>query len=110
VPRDWRRLFDYSEFSNGTFAFALGDVAVKGPPAALLSAMVQGIFAACAHLGDSPAETVERVHKALGRKVIESRFATGMYAALSCDGRLTYCNSGHNPPLLPTPRNAPPGS
>ena len=92
--------FDYFEFSNGTLAFALGDVAGKGPPAALLSAMLQGIFTACAHLGDTPAETVERVNKALVRRPIESRFATGLYAMLSCEGRLTYCNAGHNPPLL----------
>ena len=92
--------FDYFEFSNGTFAFALGDVAGKGPPAALLSAMLQGIFATCAYLGDSPAETMERVNKALVRRAIESRFATGMYAALSGSGQLTYCNAGHNPPVL----------
>ena len=78
--------FDYFEFSNGTFAFALGDVAGKGPPAALLSAMLQGIFAACVHLGDTPAQTVERVNNALVRRAIESRFATGIYAVLSCDG------------------------
>ena len=92
--------FDYFEFSNGTFALALGDVAGKGPPAALLSAMLQGIFATCAYLGNSPAETMERVNKALVRRTIESRFATGMYAVLSCSGQLTYCNSGHNPPVL----------
>ena len=43
---------------------------------------------------------MERVNKALVRRAIESRFATGMYAVLSCDGQLTYCNSGHNPPVL----------
>jgi phosphoserine phosphatase RsbU/P len=43
--------FDYFEFSNGGFGFALGDVAGKGPPAALLTAVLQGTFAACAQSG-----------------------------------------------------------
>ncbi len=92
--------FDHFELSNGWVAFALGDVAGKGPPAALLSAMLQGIFVVCAHLDDSPAQTMERVNKALVRRAIESRFATGIYAVLTHDGCLTYCNCGHNPPLL----------
>ena len=43
---------------------------------------------------------MERVNNALVRRAIESRFATGIYAVLTHDGCLTYCNSGHNPPLL----------
>lgn len=92
--------FDYFELSNGQFGFTLGDVAGKGPPAALLSAMLQGIVAVCAYLGDRPAQTIELVNSALVRRAIEGRFATGIYAVLSCDGTLTYCNAGHNPPLL----------
>ncbi len=37
--------FDYVDLPEGAFGFALGDVAGKGPPAALLSAMMQGMFA-----------------------------------------------------------------
>jgi sigma-B regulation protein RsbU (phosphoserine phosphatase) len=36
----------------------------------------------------------------LVRRTVESRFATLLYGVLSCDGRLTYCNAGHNPPLI----------
>jgi phosphoserine phosphatase RsbU/P len=38
--------FDYFDVSAGTVGFALGDVAGKGPPAALLAAKLQGILAA----------------------------------------------------------------
>jgi sigma-B regulation protein RsbU (phosphoserine phosphatase) len=92
--------FDYFELSRGAFGFALGDVAGKGPPAALLAAMLQGIFAAHAHLGGSTAETLARANESLVRREVESRFATMLYAVLSYDGHLTYCNAGHNPPLL----------
>ena len=91
---------DYFESLDGTFSFVLGDVAGKGPPAALLSAMLQGIFAANAGLGFTPAQTVARVNDSLLRRAIDARFATVLYAMLSADSRLTYCNAGHNPPLL----------
>jgi serine phosphatase RsbU (regulator of sigma subunit) len=92
--------YDYVDLPRGSLGFALGDVAGKGPPAALLSAMMQGIFAAQAASSDSPSQTIGRVNLALYRRGIESRFVTLMYGALATDGRLTYCNAGHNPPLI----------
>jgi phosphoserine phosphatase RsbU/P len=92
--------YDYVEMRNGSLGFALGDVAGKGPPAALLSAMMQGIFAAQAATSDAPSQTIARVNLALYRRGIESRFVTLMYGVLDADGGLTYCNAGHNPPLV----------
>jgi serine phosphatase RsbU (regulator of sigma subunit)/pSer/pThr/pTyr-binding forkhead associated (FHA) protein len=92
--------YDYVDLPDGSFGFALGDVAGKGPPAALLSAMMQGIFAAQAAASDTPCQTIARVNLALFRRGIESRFVTLLYGALTGDGRLTYCNAGHNPPLI----------
>ncbi len=92
--------YDYVDLPAGSLGFALGDVAGKGPPAALLSAMMQGIFAAQAASSDSPSQTISRVNLALYRRGIESRFVTLMYGTLAADGRLTYCNAGHNPPLI----------
>ena len=92
--------YDYVDLPTGAFGFALGDVAGKGPPAALLSAMMQGIFAAQAAASDTPSQTIARVNLALFKRGIESRFVTLMYGSLEPDGRLTYCNAGHNPPLV----------
>jgi serine phosphatase RsbU (regulator of sigma subunit)/pSer/pThr/pTyr-binding forkhead associated (FHA) protein len=92
--------YDYVDLPTGAFGFALGDVAGKGPPAALLSAMMQGIFAAQAAASDTPSQTIARVNLALYKRGIESRFVTLMYGSLEPDGRLTYCNAGHNPPLI----------
>src|SRR5262245_60412402 len=92
--------YDYVDLMDGSFGFALGDVAGKGPPAALLSAMMQGIFAAQAAGSDSPSRTISKVNLALYRRGIESRFVTLMYGSLRADGALLYCNAGHNPPLV----------
>ena len=92
--------YDYVEMGNGALGFALGDVAGKGPPAALLSAMMQGIFAAQAATNDQPSQTIARVNLALCRRGIESRFVTLMYGVLDADGQMVYCNAGHNPPLI----------
>ena len=92
--------YDYVDLSDGSLGFALGDVAGKGPPAALLSAMMQGIFAAQAATSDAPSKTIARVNLALYRRGIESRFVTLMYGVLDPTGKLIYCNAGHNPPLV----------
>src|SRR5688572_5700574 len=92
--------YDYVEMGNGSLGFALGDVAGKGPPAALLSAMMQGIFAAQASTNDQPSQTITRVNLALCRRGIESRFVTLMYGVLDEEGQMVYCNAGHNPPLI----------
>src|SRR5215217_5123869 len=97
--------YDYVDLPAGALGFALGDVAGKGPPAALLSAMMQGIFAAQAASSDPPSQTVSRVNLALYKRGIESRFVTLMYGALYPDGRLQYCNAGHNPPLVIGPKD-----
>src|SRR3972149_11830893 len=66
--------------------------------------MMQGMFAAQAASSDSPSQAITRVNLALYRRGIESRFVTLMYGALRPDGQLTYCNAGHNPPLLVSAR------
>ncbi len=90
--------YEYLELQDGAFGFTLGDVAGKGAPAGLLGARVQEIFAAeaAAH----PATTVTRINDVLMRRALEARFVTLLYGVLAPDGQLTYCNAGHNPPLL----------
>ena len=92
--------FDYIELSDSGFGFALGDVAGKGPPAALLGAMLLGSLAAQASVSAGPAATMTAANSALVRRGIPGRFVTLFYAVLFPDGRLTYCNAGHNAPML----------
>jgi len=92
--------YDYLSLPGGAFGFALGDVAGKGPPAALLTASLQGIFAGQAAAASGPADTLSRVNRALIRRAVQNRFATMVYGVLSPDGKLTHSNAGHNPPML----------
>ncbi|MBI4477607.1 MAG: SpoIIE family protein phosphatase [Acidobacteria bacterium] len=92
--------FEYADGAGGEFGFALGDVAGKGAPAALLSAVLQGMFATQTSFGQGPAATLQRMNAVLLRRGIESRFATMFYGMLSADGRLVCCNAGHNPPIV----------
>jgi serine phosphatase RsbU (regulator of sigma subunit) len=92
--------FDYLELEGGSFAFALGDVAGKGAPAALQAAAVQTNFAALAPVGKTPADTMERINHALLRRAVDARFATMFYGVLDPDGQLHYSNGGQEPPFV----------
>src|SRR5499426_161885 len=94
--------FDYVDLPTSQFGFIVGDVAGKGSPAALLAAAVLGMFSAEATYQASPSPLITRLNLGLFRRAIESRFLTTFYGMLAPDGTLTYCNAGHNPPLLVT--------
>jgi serine phosphatase RsbU (regulator of sigma subunit) len=94
--------FDYLDLPDGSFGFVIGDVAGKGPPAALLTAAVQGMFVGQAMIGGRPGPALASVNRSLIRRAIQSRFVTMMYGVLRPDGALTYSNGGHNPPFLLT--------
>jgi phosphoserine phosphatase RsbU/P len=92
--------FEYMSLPSGDAGFAVADVAGKGAPAALLTAVIQGILAAQTSVPGGPAEVIDRTNRVLVRRAIDSRFATLLYAVLAPDGRLTYSNAGHNPPFV----------
>jgi sigma-B regulation protein RsbU (phosphoserine phosphatase) len=84
--------------------FALGDVAGKGLPAALVMAMIQEELerriASCARAGCDPATTMQRLHEFLKPLLPSNRFATAVIGWLRNDGTMTIVNGGHCPPML----------
>ncbi len=90
--------FDYGA-REGHVSFVLGDVAGKGTSAALLTAVIQGLFAAEADSRDTPDTVLTRVNRSLCRRAIEARFVTAFYGQVEAGG-LRYCNAGHNAPFL----------
>jgi serine phosphatase RsbU (regulator of sigma subunit)/predicted ester cyclase len=94
--------FEYLDLPSGDFGLAIGDVAGKGPAAALVGAMAQGILSVEAEKVRSPSATLTRTNCALRRRGLAPRFVTMVYGVLSPDGCFRYSNAGHNPPLLLT--------
>ena len=92
--------FELMELPSGDVGILMGDVAGKGPAAALLAALLQGMFAVEAPAAGSPALTLSRINRRLAARGIGPRFATLVYGVLSPDGRFTYSNAGHNAPVL----------
>ena len=92
--------FDYADLPEGAFGFILGDVAGKGPSAALLAAAMLGMFSAEAGYQAGAAPVISRLNGGLLRRGIEARFLTTFYGILRPDGQLRYCNAGHNAPIL----------
>src|SRR3954462_5145769 len=92
--------YDYVDLPSGQFGFIVGDVAGKGSPAALLASAALGMFSAEATYHTSAAALIARLNYGLFRRAIESRFLTSFYGILGIDGAFTYCNAGHNAPLL----------
>ncbi len=94
--------FEFVDLPSGDLGIALGDVAGKGPPAALLAAMLQGMFAVEAQTEGRPSVVLARLNCLLAHRRLEPRFATLVYGILSPDGRFVYSVAGHNPPILST--------
>jgi sigma-B regulation protein RsbU (phosphoserine phosphatase) len=83
---------------------ALGDVAGKGLPAAVVMAMIQEELehriVSCASAECDPARTAARLHEFLAPLLPRNRFATAVIAWLRDDGLLTMANAGHPSPLI----------
>jgi sigma-B regulation protein RsbU (phosphoserine phosphatase) len=80
---------------------ALGDVAGKGSPAALLMALLLAILRTLVDEGLGSSELVRRLNVQVARHAPPSRFITlffGVYDPRT--GELVYVNAGHMPPLL----------
>jgi phosphoserine phosphatase RsbU/P len=91
--------FDFTQRADGSVGFAVGDVSGKGPAAALLTAKIQGLLGAGSETG-TPAEIMATVNRGLTRRAVESKYATIFSATLTSTGLLTFCNAGHNPPIV----------
>ena len=93
--------FDFLQFGDGAFGLALADVAGHGMSASLHMASVQTLLRTLAPASDGPTQVVQQIHHLFRHNIRFTTFVTLFLAAFDPKTRaLTYCNAGHNPPIL----------
>ena len=93
--------YDILPLGDGRVVIAVGDVAGKGSPAALLMALLLAMMRTLVDERLEPAALVTRLNVQVSRHAPGTRFITLFYAVYNPEtGDLTYVNAGHMPPLV----------
>ena len=93
--------FDFLRFRNGAYGFVIADVAGKGMSSGLIMASVQAALRALVPASEHPVEVLTLLNEVFVHNIQFTTFVTLFLGAYDPDTRLlTYCNAGHNPPLL----------
>lgn len=93
--------YDAIALDRGRVVVSIADVAGKGLPAALVMAHLQASLRAFSNEDAPPDQVMSSTNRALRRNAALGRFVTCVYGVFDRGAqRLTYCNAGHNPPLL----------
>ena len=93
--------YDIAQLPDGRVLLALGDVAGKGSPAALLMALLLAMMRTLVDEGLEGPVLVERLNHQVMKQAPRSRFVTLFVGMLDpVTGAFTYVNAGQNPPLV----------
>ena len=93
--------YDVQTLPDGRVLLALGDVAGKGSPAALLMALLLAVMRTLLDEGFEGAALAERLNAQIVRHAPTSRFVTLFFGVLNtATGEFGYVNAGQNPPLV----------
>jgi phosphoserine phosphatase RsbU/P len=93
--------YDVIPLADGRVLLALGDVAGKGSPAALLMALLLAMLRTLVDEGLEGAALISRLNLQVTKHTPGSRFITLFLATFNpSTGELVYVNAGQNPPLL----------
>jgi serine phosphatase RsbU (regulator of sigma subunit)/pSer/pThr/pTyr-binding forkhead associated (FHA) protein len=93
--------FDFFPYEGKRVAMVLGDVSGKGMPASLLMMGLQARVQALAEEPKNLASVMTRLNRLTSANCPANRFITVFFCILDGEtGELTFCNAGHNPPLI----------
>ena len=93
-------LYDFF-INNEKLYFIVGDVSGKGIPASLVMAVTCRLFRSVASYLDNPEEIISSLNDSLSDGNDSNMFCTAFLGILDLKtGVLTYCNAGHNAPLI----------
>jgi serine phosphatase RsbU (regulator of sigma subunit) len=92
---------DFISLPSGDIGVAIADVVGKGVPAALMMSSVRAALRAHARGLHDLGEVVAQVNRHMFGDTLIGEFATLFYGVFSSgEPMFTYCNAGHEPPLL----------
>jgi serine phosphatase RsbU (regulator of sigma subunit)/pSer/pThr/pTyr-binding forkhead associated (FHA) protein len=93
--------YDFLTFPDGRVGMIVADVAGKGMPASLLMSSLQARVQVLFEEPDELAAKVAKLNRIVKTTCPGNRFITFFICVLDpATGHVTYCNAGHNPPLL----------
>jgi len=94
-------LYDVIPLTGSRQVIAIGDVAGKGMPAALLMSTCLSLLRSYVEVLDSPSAIMRRLNQRLCHRNDDCAFTTLVIAVLdSRSGELRWCNAGHVPLLI----------
>jgi sigma-B regulation protein RsbU (phosphoserine phosphatase) len=93
--------FDFIQFKGGAYGLVIADVMGHGVSASLLMTGLQTALQTLIPETDSASDVIRRVNRYYLHNVNLTTFVTVFLGQFDPEQRrLTYCNAGHNPPLL----------
>jgi sigma-B regulation protein RsbU (phosphoserine phosphatase) len=96
--------YDFFPVKDSRVAFAVADVAGKGVPASLIMSGIRAAVHTMAPYAVTAYQIAVRANEILMETVRPQDFVTAFIGVLDpATGEVTYCNAGHNPPILMSP-------
>jgi phosphoserine phosphatase RsbU/P len=94
-------LYDFYFLDEDHLFIGIGDVSGKGVPASLFMATTRTYFRSRVSIGTPIQQTVEEINREICKENPNQMFVTLIVGIIDLrSGTMTYCNAGHNPPLL----------
>lgn len=94
-------LYDFRKINENALGVAIGDVAGKGAPAALMMTLVLAGFRSQNKTDSTTCDVVNHMNDLLTQTTIEGKYTTFFYGIIRMDlNKIIFTNAGHNAPIL----------
>ena len=93
--------YDFFRIDDDHIGFSIADVSGKGIPAAIFMAVSRTLIRATGIRGGNPSDCITYSNKLLATESVDCMFVTVFYGIYTIStGEISYCNAGHNPPII----------
>ena len=92
--------FDVTPVNPHCWCAVVADVSGKGVSSALLASLLQGALITATDHPGTLSRRIERLNRFLMDRTGGEKYATVFYGLLELDGRLSYVNAAHCPPIV----------